>query len=156
MIASTRFSAALSALFTCILLATGCSTAPESHTDRADLHDDTTTALRRVQRADPSLRDFLDRAYGYAVFPSVGKGGVVVGGAYGRGEVFEQGRAIGYADLTQGSIGAEAGGQTYTEIVVLENADALNKFRGGNFEFAASASAIALKAGAAATARYDK
>ena len=132
MIASTRFSAALSALFACLLLMTGCQTAPESKSERADLHDDTTSALHRVQRADPGLRDFLDRAYGYAVFPSVGKGGVVVAGAYGRGEVFEKGRAIGYADLTQGSVGAQLGGQTYTEIVVFENADALGKFRTGN------------------------
>jgi lipid-binding SYLF domain-containing protein len=88
------------------------------------------------------------------IFPSVGKGGVIVGGAYGRGEVYEQGQLVGYADVTQATVGAQLGGQTFSELIVFENREAMDRFKRGNFEFAANVSAVALKAGAAAAARY--
>src|SRR3954465_4723860 len=81
------------------LATTGCSTAPRSSADQQSLDEDVRTTLSRCEGEDPTLRDLLDRAYGYAILPNVGKGGFGIGGAYGRGEVFEGGRLIGYADM---------------------------------------------------------
>jgi lipid-binding SYLF domain-containing protein len=83
----------------------------------------------------------------------VGKGGLVVGGAYGRGVVYEQGRHIGYSDLTQGSVGLQAGGQTFSELLVFENKSALDRFKEGKLDFAA-ASAVVLKSGVATHAPF--
>jgi lipid-binding SYLF domain-containing protein len=101
------------------------------------------------------LQSFLDRAYGYAIFPTVGKGAVGVGGAYGRGEVFERGVLIGYCDLSQGTVGVQLGGQSYSELLVFENKNALDKFTSGEFAFDAQASAVALKSGASANAKFS-
>ena len=108
-----------------------------------------------MTREDPSLQRFLDKAYGYAVFPSVGKGGAGVGGAYGRGVVFDHGQPVGYSDLSQVTVGFQLGGQEYAELIAFENEDALNKFKTGKFAFSANASAVALKAGAADAVNYD-
>lgn len=132
----------------------GCSTAPKSEADKQTLAAEVQTALQAFKNADSSLQGFLDKSYGYAVFPDVGKGGLGLGGAYGRGQVFEQGRLIGYCDLSQATIGLQAGAQTYSELIVFENKEALDRFTSGRFEFSANASAVALKAGAAAAADY--
>src|SRR5207253_1705983 len=133
------------------LATTGCSSpAPKTTGERNALSDEVQAVLDTAQSKDPSLRDLLNRSYGYAIYPSIGKGGMVVGGAYGRGEVFEQGRLIGYSDLTQATIGLQLGGQKYAEIVAFEDKAALDRFRNGNLKFAAEASAVALKSGAAA------
>ena len=87
-------------------LATGCATAPKTQAERQSLVAQADAAVSTMVARDPSLRDFIDRGHGYAIFPDVGKAGAIVGGAYGRGVVFEQGRAIGFAELNQGSIGA--------------------------------------------------
>lgn len=134
----------------------GCSsTKPESEAKQENLVNEANNTLEELKTADPSLDDFMDKAYGYAVFPSVGKGGLIVGGAHGRGVVYEQGAAVGYAQLTQATVGAQAGGQSFDEVIVFENKSALDRFRSSNFEFSANASAVALKSGAAATARYQ-
>jgi lipid-binding SYLF domain-containing protein len=132
----------------------GCSTAPKSESDREQLVTDARATVDRMAQQDAGIKDFLKKAYGYAVFPSVGKGGVGVGGAYGRGVVFEQGNMIGYTDLSQASIGFQLGGQEYSELIAFENKAALDRFTTGKFEFAAQASAVALKAGASANANY--
>ena len=106
-----------------------CQTTPNTQAGRENLKDETQATLNRFEREDPGLKDFLGRAYGYAVFPDIGKGGLIVGGAYGRGRVFEQGRAVGYADMTQASVGAQIGGQTYAEVIAFESAEALNSFK---------------------------
>src|SRR5436309_15916763 len=77
------------------MLCGGCETTPKSKAGRANLVDDAQAALNKFQREDPSLRDFMSKAYGYAIFPDVGKGGVIVGGAYGKGVVYERGSMIG-------------------------------------------------------------
>ena len=133
----------------------GCTTVPRSETARAGLHDEAQAALKRMESIDPGLKTFLDKAHAYAVFPSVCKGGIIVGGAYGRGVVYEQVGMIGYSDLTQATIGAQLGGQTFAEIIAFETKEALDRFKLGNFAFSANASAVALKAGASATARYE-
>jgi lipid-binding SYLF domain-containing protein len=113
--------------------------------------DDAISALRK---ADPGLKTFLDRAAGYAVFPSVGKGGLVVGGAGGSGIVFEKGKAVGKTTLSQVTVGAQVGGQAYYEIIFFETADALAAFKKGEWTMAAQVSAVALSSGASADAKY--
>ncbi len=132
----------------------GCKTTPESTEARADLSTDVQSSIRSAKRTDPGLQRFFDTAAGYAVFPTVGKGAVGVGGAFGRGQLFEGGRVVGYCTLTQATVGLALGGQSYTELIFFENQDALNRFKSGNFAFAAQASAVALKSGASADAKY--
>jgi len=98
---------------------------------------------------------FFASAYGYAVFPTIGKGGLGIGGSHGKGQVYQGGKVIGFTSTTDISIGAQAGGQAYSQIIFFQNADALTRFTGGNFEFAASASAIAVQATAGATASTE-
>lgn len=138
-----------------VAMVMGCRTTPKSAEAREDLQAGAQRALQRMTSADPDLRGFMDKGYGYAIFPKVGKGGLIAGGAYGRGIVYEQGRMIGYADLTQATVGLQAGGQTYSELVVFENQAALNRFRTNQLEFSANASAVILEAGAAAAADFE-
>lgn len=95
---------------------------------------------------------FFDTAYGYAVFPTIGKAGFVVGGAYGEGRVYEKGKAIGEAKMTQVSVGLQLGGQAYSEIIFFQDDRALKEFTSGNFEFGADASVVAITASANAKA----
>jgi lipid-binding SYLF domain-containing protein len=138
----------------CLGVATGCATAPTSTEGKAALGRDVASALARAKVRDPSLQAFLDKAHGYAVLPAVAKGAIGVGGAYGKGEVFERGARIGYCDLSQATIGVALGGQTYTEIIVFENKAALDDFKAGNVKFAGQATAVGLKAGSGANAQY--
>ena len=114
----------------------------------ADEFADTVTLFKNAGESGK----FFDTAYGYAVFPTIGKGGVVVGGAYGSGRVFERGRPIGDATVTQLSVGFQLGGQAYSEIIFFEAARALRAFTGGHFEFGADASVVAITAAANAKA----
>jgi lipid-binding SYLF domain-containing protein len=95
---------------------------------------------------------FFDSCYGYAVFPTVGKGGLIVGAAHGNGHVYEKGKYIGNTSVNQLSVGFQAGGQAYSEIVFFEDKRALDEFTRGNFEFEAGVSAVAITAAAGGTA----
>ncbi len=112
-------------------------------------------AIARFRNSDPGMKVFFQKAYGYAVFPTVGKGGIGIGAAYGEGEVFRQGRLIGTAKLTQVTVGFQLGGQAYSEIIFFKDKAALDRFTGGNFELGAQASAVAVTAGASADADYS-
>ena len=112
--------------------------------------------LKRLQAEDPGLKELLEKAHAYAVFPSVGKAAAVIGGAFGKGEVFERGGLIGYAGLAQLTLGVQVGGDTFSEIIAFENKQALGRFKEGRWAFAANASAVLVKAGAAASANYEK
>lgn len=136
------------------LLLSGCSTAPKTAGEKMSMDTDVQAAITHAKTADPGLDKFFDGAAGYAVFPTVGKGAIGIGGAYGKGELLESGQRVGYCTLTQASIGLALGGQAYTEIIFFETPAALEKFKSGNFAFAAQASAVALKAGASANAKY--
>jgi lipid-binding SYLF domain-containing protein len=136
------------------LALTGCSTAPKSAEGKANLQSEADVALSKAKKNDSSLTKVLQDAAGYAVFPTVGKGAVGVGGAYGKGVLYENGIAVGYCDLSQASIGLQLGGQGYTEIIAFENQHAVNRFKSGNFAFDAQATAVALKSGAGANAKY--
>jgi hypothetical protein len=120
------------------------------------LRKDVQATLKRLEKKDPGLRQFLNDAYGYAVFPSVGKAALVIGGAYGKGAVFEDGEMIGYATIAQTTIGVQLGGDTFAEIIAFESKEALDRFKKGRMAFAANASAVLVKAGAAGTADYEK
>ncbi|MBX3323655.1 MAG: lipid-binding SYLF domain-containing protein [Phycisphaeraceae bacterium] len=142
---------------TCLFLLTivpGCSTAPRTVGGRYDLERDAARTLSIAKRNDSSLSKFLTDARGYAVFPTVGKGAIGVGGAYGRGVLYEGGKIVGYCDLTQGTIGLQLGGQAYSQIIAFETQDAVDIFKSGNFAFSAQATAVALRSGAGANAKY--
>src|SRR5882672_10351935 len=94
----------------------------------------------------------FNRSYGYAVFPTVGKGGLVVGAAHGKGRVYQQGKHIGDTSLTQLSVGLQAGGQAYSEIVFFEDERSFKEFTSESFELGAGVSAVALTASASAKA----
>jgi len=149
------------AVLTCASLAllglflSGCSTTPESADDRIAMTAKVQDAIDRARTADSGLAEFFEKSVGYAVFPTVGKGAIGVGGAYGKGQLYENGRLVGYCTLTQATIGLALGGQSYTEFIFFETAEALERFKSGNFAFAAQASAVALKSGAAANAKYE-
>src|SRR5687768_9538622 len=121
-----------------------------------DTHAEVEATLKRIEEIDPGVRALLDRAHGYAVFPSVGKAAAVVGGAYGRGEVFERGKLVGYAAVIQLTIGVQIGGDTLSEIVAFESKEVFDRFKQGRTAFAANASAVLVKAGAAAAKGFEK
>jgi lipid-binding SYLF domain-containing protein len=122
---------------------------------RADVTvKEATDAVAVLKKADPSLKKFFDHSAGYVVFPGVGKGGLVVGGAGGSGILFEHGKAVGKATLSQVTIGAQVGGQAYYEIIFFETAETLAAFKTGEWTMAAQVSAVALKSGASADAAY--
>jgi len=115
---------------------------------QADEYTDTINVFKKAAES----REFFDKAYGYAVFPSIGKGGVGVGGAYGKGRVYEKGKYIGDTSMKQLTVGLQLGGQAYSQIIFFEDANALKQFTTGEFEFGAEASAVAITAGANAKA----
>ena len=115
------------------------------------LADQYTDTIEIFRKSSQSGRMFAN-AYGYAVFPTIGKGGVIVGAAHGDGRVYEKGKYIGDTSMTQVSVGAQLGGQAYSMIIFFENQAALQTFTAGNFEFGADASAVAITAAADAKA----
>ncbi len=101
------------------------------------------------------MKKLFDEAQGYAVFPSVAKGAIGLGGAHGEGQVFEKGKLVGTASLSQATIGFQLGGQVYSEAVFFEDAKALNEFKEGKFKVSAQVSAVAAAEGASANAKYQ-
>ncbi|MEX0776238.1 MAG: YSC84-related protein [Phycisphaeraceae bacterium] len=138
-----------------LLTVGGCATAPSTVEGKADIQRDAAMALTKAKANDSSLAKLLNAASGYAVFPSVGKGAAGIGGAYGKGVLYENGMAVGYCDVSQATIGLQLGGQAYTEIIAFETRPAIESFKQGNFEFDAQATAVALKSGAGANAKYN-
>ena len=114
----------------------------------------TIKALNKFKKL-PSLKPYFKKARGYAVFPNIGKGGIGIGGARGKGEVFENGRVIGSTTLTQVSIGFQFGGQAFSQIIFFKDKKSLDRFTEGNFEFGASASAALISEGVNASADYS-
>lgn len=110
--------------------------------------------IKEFKEKDPGINKFFSSAYGYVVFPGIGKGGLVIGGAGGKGTVFKSGTPVADAKMSQVTIGFQAGGQKYAEVIFFENTEAYERFVGDNFEFAAQVSAVALKAGVSADAEY--
>ncbi len=112
-------------------------------------------AILDIKTKVPGTQKFFDDSAGYAVFPNVGKGGIVVGGAFGRGLVISNDQVDGYASLSQATIGLQLGGQSYSQFIFFKDKTALEHFKRGNFEFGAQASAVVITAGASADTAYD-
>jgi lipid-binding SYLF domain-containing protein len=113
-------------------------------------------AIIDVKKADPSIEKFFESAAGYAVLPKVGKGGIGIGAAHGKGLVVVGDKAVGTTSMTQVTVGLQLGGQVYSQFVFFKDQAALESFQRGNFEFGAQASAVAVTLGASADANYDK
>ncbi|WP_282162015.1 lipid-binding SYLF domain-containing protein [Ulvibacterium marinum] len=116
---------------------------------------DAVKAKKSLLKTSSSLETFFDNSAGYVIFPNVGKGGFIIGGASGNGVVYEKGgEAIGMADLKKINVGFQAGGQSIIEVIFFETDVDLDRFKEGKFAFEASASAVALKSGVAVNAKY--
>ncbi|HZJ20973.1 MAG TPA: lipid-binding SYLF domain-containing protein [Pricia sp.] len=113
-------------------------------------------AMQTLLKADVGIDKLFMNSAGYVIFPNVGNGGFIVGGASGNGVVYEDGTAVGMADLKKINVGFQAGGQAIIEVIFFETGDALDEFKTGDFEFSAGISAVALKSGVAANAKYKE
>jgi len=132
----------------------GCNTAPSSEADKKSQSSEVDSTVAKFKEKQPSVGAYMKQAYGWAVFPTVGKGGMGIGGAFGRGQVFVGGEMVGYSKLTSASIGFQLGGQSFSELIFFETEGAYKKFISGEFGFDANASAVAATAGAAAKVDY--
>jgi len=119
-----------------------------------DVSEKSTEAIKEFKRTNDKIGKYFSSAYGYAVFPSVGKGGLGVGGAAGNGTIYKGGAIVGDCKLSQITVGFQAGGQAYSEVIFFESAEAYNRFTGDKFEFAAQTSAVAVTAGASFDVDY--
>jgi len=128
-------------IFTCLVLTVLALAGSEAS---ADEYSDTVSLFKNAGQS----ATFFNNSYGYAVFPSIAKGGLGVGAAHGGGRVYEQGKYIGDTSMTQVSIGAQAGGEAFRQVIFFENKAALDQFINGNFEFGADVNAVAIKSGA--------
>jgi len=142
--------------FALVIAISACATAPKSASGRSDLVTASEATLGRMRVKDPALAGLLATSAGYAVFPEIGKGGLLVGAAYGRGVLYQNGRRIGFVDLNQGSLGAQLGAQTFTELIVFRDRFAIEKLKAGEFSLSGNASAVILAEGAAATAEFTQ
>jgi lipid-binding SYLF domain-containing protein len=119
------------------------------------LKETTADVLKILKDTDSKLNEWFDDAYGYELFPTVGKAGFGIGGAFGKGEVYEKGKFLGEARVTQASIGFQLGGQAYIEIIFFKKKDNLENFLESRFALSAQASAVAAAEGAAVHAKYE-
>jgi lipid-binding SYLF domain-containing protein len=117
--------------------------------------DDVDEAKADFIEVDEGIQWWFENAHGYAIFPSVGKGAIGIGGARGKGYVYEQGELVGKSTLTQVTVGFQLGGQAYREVVFFKDDVAMEDFKRGNFELSAQASAVALTAGASGDISYS-
>ena len=111
-------------------------------------YEDAISSFRAAKQTGP----FFDNAYGYVVFPTIGKGGIGIGGAHGSGRVYARGQYVGDTTMTQLTVGLQLGAQAYSQMIFLEDERAFQSFTSGNFEFSAQATAVALTAGVSAEA----
>ena len=150
--------AGISALVTtCLIVALGMSAwaawdPMQEQKERAAVDE----TIAKFKEADSSMKVFFDKAYGYVVFPGIGKGGFIIGGGHGTGWVYEQGSHVGRATVTQLTVGAQIGGQSYREVIFFKDKKTLDAFKTGNWELSAQASAIIVKQGASKDASYDR
>lgn len=122
--------------------------------DNEKLAEDVKTAMANFKAKDSSFEKTLKEAHGYVIFPRIAKGGFIFGGAGGAGEVYEQGKRIGRAKLSQGTFGAQIGGQVFSEIILFEDKRAMRRFKESKFEMSAQVSAVAAAEGVAENAKY--
>jgi lipid-binding SYLF domain-containing protein len=134
----------------------GCETnTPNSPAAQMDVSNRSETALQQMTAQDGRLQDLINNSYGYVIFPEVGQGAIGVGGSSGVGTVYQNGKEVGTVKLTQVSVGPQVGGDTYSELIIFQNQQAMNRLMNDSLEFGAAANATIVKAGAAAAARLD-
>jgi lipid-binding SYLF domain-containing protein len=121
-----------------------------------DLAGEVDATIKELIANHPDLESEFEKAYGYAVFPKITKAGLGIGGAGGKGLVLENDQVIGLTKLAQATIGLQAGGQQYSQVMFFENKAALDKFTNGKFKFSSEASAVALKSGASTDIAYNE
>jgi len=136
-----------------ILVMVGCSTAPRTQEGKDDLVRDAAVALTDWNRQAPGIEGFARYGYGYVMFPGIGKGGVGIGAGYGRGVVYAQNQHIGFADVSQGSLGFLIGGQNYQELIVFDDKAALERFKHGKFDLSADSTGVLIASGYTARVR---
>jgi len=147
-----KFSATLITLGLIFANATALAWTPDTN-DKLELS--VAQAILKAKEKDPSLAKWFDAAYAYAVFPKVGKGGIGIGGAHGKGIVVRGDTTVATTSLTQVSVGFQLGGQVYAQFIMFKDKTAFDNFARGNFEFGAQVSAVAITLGASADANYD-
>jgi lipid-binding SYLF domain-containing protein len=133
----------------------GCSTAPKTEGDRTALKMNAEETIRLYKFTDPSIEEHFNKAAGYAVFPSITKGGAGLGGAHGYGVLYENHKPVGWCDVSQGTIGLQLGGQSFSELIFFQDGFALERFKRGEFAMAANASAVVASSGASGSAEYN-
>ena len=121
----------------------------------AQSDEDVQEVIQKFEEGDPGMQAWFRESYGYAVFPSVGKGGIGIGGAHGKGLVYEQKNLVGKTTLTEVTVGFQLGGQAFSEVIFFKDKTAFDDFTRENFEFGAQVSAVALTAGASADLAYN-
>lgn len=117
--------------------------------------EDAKMAKQEMINTDAGLDKFFKNATAYVIFPQIGEGAFIIGGATGNGVLYENGIAVGMANLKKLDIGAQAGGQSLAEVIFFETEEALNEFKAGNYAVSAEASAIAIKSGVSENANYN-
>lgn len=127
-----------------VLVFAGCGSAKKTGDD---LLADAREERAMIEREYPMMAEYFNEAEGYAIFPNVGKGAYIIGGASGNGAVYEDGNLIGYADLKQVDVGLQLGGKAFVEVLFFETEEALERFKGGSYELSANASAVILDKG---------
>jgi lipid-binding SYLF domain-containing protein len=144
----------------CVIAALAMTTAyawdPDKDKDKdKERHEKAMAAKAEMLEKDPNMQRFYDSAVAYVIIPTVGKGGIGIGGARGSGYLYEGGEITADVTLTQVSIGFQWGGQAYSEFIFFKDETALADFKRGNYELGAQASAVAVTAGASADANYS-
>ena len=128
----------------------------QSASKKKKIVDDAAVAKAEFIKTDSKMSSMFETAYGYVIFPNVGKGAVGVGGASGNGVAYEQGAKIGMASMKQVSVGFQFGGQSYREVIFFETKADLDRFKENKVELSAQVSAVAAAAGASANAKYKE
>jgi lipid-binding SYLF domain-containing protein len=126
----------------------------QSDAKKEEIVADAKEAKADFIKADPKMNGLFSKAYGYVILPNVGKGAVAIGGAAGNGVAYEKGAQIGFAKMTQVSIGFQAGGQAYREVIFFETTEDMDRFKENRVELSAQVSAVAAASGASANAKY--
>ncbi|MGA1979078.1 MAG: hypothetical protein ABSG99_00720 [Sedimentisphaerales bacterium] len=147
--------AKLSVVGLCLaIVSAGCATAPERPEAKAVLSAEVKETIAIFKEKDPEIQRFVDKSYGYAVLPKIFKGAFWFGGAYGQGEVYEQGKKVGYCSMSQATLGFSLGGEYFREIVFFKDKNDLDVFKTEEYTFSAQVTGVAANIGAAAKANY--
>lgn len=145
----TRTIALLAALFA------GCATAPSTRAEQQNLQTSARATLDEMIAHDARIQDTIRTAPAYAVFPSIAKGGVLVGGAQGRGILYENGAPTGFVAVEQASIGAQLGGQSFAELLVLRSPEQVAAVKSGHFSAGADLGVVVLSATASTQTNFN-